>query len=481
LITVSKLNESWIHIEGDYGDLLSLSEHFAKYTENFKFTPQFKAGMWDGKIRFFNMMTGNLPYGLFSKLEEAIDIYRLDATIDPNILIDAYPKEIDEKIWQTVLDEFKIYDPHEHQIQGARQLIINRKGLLLHATSSGKTVTLFLYLKYMLKVLERFIPRLKIMVVVPRKGLVVQFCKDFETYGMDPILVGKYFGDEKDLSKPITVGTWQSLIKAEEYLSTVNMALADEVHLAKAVSIKTLLEKCNRAKIRVGVTGSLPKPECDMLSIEGSFSRILHEVKTDELIKKGIISKVDVVQIHFNYPRGTQASCKKDYRKEKEIIQSSPERLAMVSTLIGRHRDGENLLLIFDELEFGTHYFEALRQRHPDRHFKYVAGDVSVKEREEIRQFTSENSNVVIVASIGTFSTGINIPRIHAIIGLWLGKSEITLKQTIGRGLRLHESKSRCIFYDIVDQLSYSKKHGTSRLMVYFQEGFPVKNVEVNS
>jgi superfamily II DNA or RNA helicase len=473
LIEIKKQNESFLKITGDFEDLQCISEYFTKSAPNFIWNPKYKAGIWDGKIRFFNLTTGLLPIGLRSMLDEVISIHKLEFVYDNSFDYDI--PWIDTFVWNRVLDEFKKYVPYEHQIEGAKIAITNRRGLLEHATSSGKTLTLFLILKYFM--IAR--PEDKITVIVPSIGLIQQFVSDFELYGMSRKELGKYYKDEKDLTKRITVGTWQSLKNVPKFLETVNIVISDEVHTAKALEIKGVFEKCNNAKIRIGVTGSLPKEICDKLTIIGNFGPVLHTIKSDELIKLGFISPIDVVQINYFYPKNINKSCSKDYQLEKDIIQNDRRRMLIVRKLIDITMDNENILLLFDELEFGKRYYEFLKAEFPWKTFYYVDGDVDVKTRESIRISATENGNVVTIASLGTFSVGINIPRLHAIIGLWLGKSDIRLKQAIGRGLRKHVTKAKLTFYDICDQLKYSKDHAKERLMVYMQEGFPVKTLEV--
>ena len=470
MIRINKHNESFLKITGDYEDLITISEYFTRYAPNYIWSPKYKAGVWDGKIRFFNSLNGQLPYGLKGMLEDCIIKNQI------NVNWEQTKKEyFYEETFNSVVNDFIKFNPHPHQVRGAKKAIQEGRGLLEHATSSGKTLTLFFILNYYLDTPTNG----KIVVVVPNKSLIKQFCSNFEEYGMNPKLIGKYYGEEKDLTKTITVGTWQSLRKVPDFLKTIGVIVADEVHHAKAIEIKNLFENCVNAKVRIGVTGSLHRDECDLLSIIGGFGQILDSVKTDELIKADIVSPVEIIQINFHYTKETAKTCKKDYHLEREIVQNDPRRMTLVRKLIERQKEKDNLLLLFDTLEFGERYFEYLKSEFPDKYFRYVAGDVSATDREDIRKFASNNDNVVIVASLGTFSTGIDIPRLHGVIFLWMGKSDIRLKQSIGRGLRKHASKDKVIIYDICDQLKYSKNHAGERLRVYMEEGYPVKSIEV--
>ena len=115
-----------------------------------------------------------------------------------------------------------------------------------------------------------------------------------------------------------------------------------------------------------------------------------------------------------------------------------------------------------------------------------MSGDTVVKDREKVREIAGDTDNNIIVASFGTFSTGINIPSIENIIFASPSKSKIRNLQSIGRGLRLKEGKESCNLYDIADDLSWKSwknhtlKHFSERLSIYSEEKFNYKIVEVN-
>lgn len=477
MIEIHKHNESFLKLTGDFEDLNIISQAFTRFAPNYFWSPKYKAGIWDGKIRFFNSLTGLLPQGLEFMLNDVIKENKIQVASDHHNLFNI-PISIDTKLFASILKDFEKFTPHQHQLLGVKRAIEKRKGLLEHATASGKTATLFFIIKYLMANSMDALTR--IAVVVPSIDLIQQFVSDFDFYGMDSDkYIGKYYGKEKDLSKLITVGTWQSLCKIPSFLSTIGIVIADEVHSAKAIEVKGLFEHCTNASIRIGLTGSLPKEECDLLTIIGNFGPILHKIRTDDLIKLGIVAPIEVTQLKFFYPTKVKKYCKDDYGLEKEVIQKDRRRMLMVKKLINLQSWEDNLLLLFNELEFGKRYYEFLKNEIPGRKFYYVDGNVDVNIRGEIRKYAQDNEGVVIVASLGTFSVGINIPRLHAIIGLWLGKSDIRIKQSIGRGIRLHATKDKLTFYDIADQLKYSKQHSRERLGVYKAEGFPVKTVEI--
>jgi superfamily II DNA or RNA helicase len=111
----------------------------------------------------------------------------------------------------------------------------------------------------------------------------------------------------------------------------------------------------------------------------------------------------------------------------------------------------------------------------------YVDGSVSAEERENVRKVAEENNDVLIIASYGTFSTGINIKNLHNVIFASPTKSRVRSLQSIGRGLRKSLNKSRVTIYDLVDDIKYKNKenytlkHFKERLKIYVEEKFKFK------
>ena len=113
-----------------------------------------------------------------------------------------------------------------------------------------------------------------------------------------------------------------------------------------------------------------------------------------------------------------------------------------------------------------------------DRKLFYVSGETDVDTRESVREITEREKNAIIVASIGTFSTGINIRNLHNIIFASPSKSQIRVLQSIGRGLRKSDDGRVTELYDISDDLSWKTKknytldHAAERIKIYSREKF---------
>jgi len=114
-----------------------------------------------------------------------------------------------------------------------------------------------------------------------------------------------------------------------------------------------------------------------------------------------------------------------------------------------------------------------IKDKATDKQVFYVHGGIETDEREKIRSITEKSDNAIIIASYGTFSTGINIRNLHNIIFSSPSKSRIRNLQSIGRGLRLKDNNSHATLYDIADDLSYNEKenytlaHFRERIKIY--------------
>lgn len=475
MIIVKKGNSSFLKISGDPHERTIIANHFTHTAPNYQFHPKYKRGQWDGKIRIYNRGNNTLPYGLWMDLLKCCKENNIEYEVDSSLVAEIKPRDITDFDKYALAGINKKYIPRDYQRIGAEEALINGRGIIEFATGSGKTLTLFLVINYIINK----VANPKIMVVVPNKGLLIQFYNDFIDYGLKAEQLGKYFGTEKDSTKPITIGTWQSLRKNEEYLMNVTHALCDEVHHSKAVEVKNLLNNCINAPFRLGCTGSLPDGECDKLTIKGCFGKVVKQVKSHKLIHEDkVLSPIQITQVKYSYPVRLRNSCRNSYMLEKRIIQNYKPRRDLVKKIISKHKPKDNILILFDVIESGKDYHQYLQKKFPKREFFYVSGEIDVEEREFIRQEANKRGGVVILGSVGTLSTGININRLHSIIFLAMGKSKIRLLQSIGRALRLHKTKVGAHIWDICDQFGYSINHAKIRREIYKKERFPLTIID---
>ena len=176
----------------------------------------------------------------------------------------------------------------------------------------------------------------------------------------------------------------------------------------------------------------------------------------------------------------------KTYQEEMDFLVTNEKRNKYIRNLCCSLKG--NTLCLFQYVEkHGKELQKLIADKTEDQQVFYVHGGVDADEREKVREITEKSDNAIIVASYGTFSTGINIRNLHNVIFASPSKSRIRNLQSIGRGLRLKDNKGNATLYDISDDLSYGDKenytlqHFRERINIYNEEDFPyeIHNVEI--
>ena len=469
-------------------ELEQLRISLTKRIENWRFNPLVKKGVWDGYISYMKDDKW-IPAGLWRYVIQVCKDYRYEVDIrgirrliDPDMNIDSFEQ------WALDFFDGSQITPRDYQIETAFNILKFRKCLAELATSAGKTLISFLTVAYMLEKKKAE----KILFIVPNVSLVVQAHEDFHEYNymnkVDLKIQQIYAGQKIKSNKNIVIGTYQSLIKkSKDYFEQFDAVIVDETHKAKSNSIKTILQKCTNAKYRYGLSGTLPKDgTLDKLTLMSQTGPVISEVKASFLQKEGHIAKCAVKVIEMNYASDSQRNAfmelatnkyenKDVFQLEQNFVINSEGRLNFITSVISRIP--RNSLVLFHRIEHGKKLYEKLRQESNKRVF-YVDGGTDKDIREEYKKKMEQGEEVVIVASYGTFSTGISIKKIHNIFFTESFKSEVIIRQSIGRGLRQHESKDKVVIVDFVDDIrteewdNYLFKHGKARQKIYRQEKF---------
>lgn len=467
-----------------------------KRIDSWRFNPLVKRGVWDGYVSYIKDDKW-IPAGLWRYIMGICKEYRYDLKINGiKRLIDSDINA--EKFEQWAIDLFKGSEmtPRDYQIETAYNILKYRRCLAELATSAGKTLISFLTIAYMLEHKKAE----KILFIVPNVSLVVQAHEDFHDYNymnrVDLRIQQIFAGQKIKSNKNIIIGTYQSLIKkSNDYFAEFDAVMVDETHKAKGASIKTILQKCVNAKYRFGLSGTIPKDgTLDKLTLMSQTGPVISEVKASFLQEKGHIAKCAVKIIQMDYATDKQKLAfqelaqnkyenKDVFSLEQNFVITNDARLNFISKVIGRVP--RNSLVLFHRIEHGKRLYEKLRQESDKRVF-YVDGGTDTDIREEYKKKMEAGDEVVIVASYGTFSTGISIKKIHNIFFTESFKSEVIIRQSIGRGLRQHKSKDKVLIVDFVDDIrttewdNYLFKHGKVRQGIYKQEKFDytVKKVE---
>ena len=319
--------------------------------------------------------------------------------------------------------------------------------------------------------------RQKILLVVPTTSLVEQMYKDFQDYGWDSESYCHriYSGKEKTNEFPVTITTWQSVYKLErQFFEDYNVVIGDEAHLFKSKSLISIMTKLHHAKYRFGFTGTLDGTQTHKWVLEGLFGPSYKVTKTDELMKQGHLSQLDIQCLVLKHPPKKFET----YNDEIEYLISHEQRNKFITNLT-LDLKGNTLILYSRVQAHGSVLYSMINNsKSDDRKAFFVHGGVDAEEREQIREITEREVNAIIVASYGTFSTGINIKNLHNIVFASPSKSRIRNLQSIGRVLRKGSNKVKAVLYDISDDCSlksrknYTLNHLIERIKIYNEENF---------
>ena len=475
-IILHKKDEAFIRFECDRNIAQELSDYFTFYVPGYQFVPAYKNRLWDGKIRLADLRTFSIYHGLIPYIQKFCEERDYKLHIDPHITTteNFSAKEADEFAKSLKL-------PHEvrdYQLKSFIQAIRNRRILLLSPTASGKSLILYLIVRFLQQEHKRG------LLIVPTTSLVEQMYSDFESYGYESeeYCHRQYSGKEKHTRKFLTITTWQSIYKNEkDWFEQFDFVLGDEAHQFKAKSLTTILSGCTNARYRIGTTGTLDGTQTHRLVLEGLFGPVYKATSTAELIDKGQLASFKIKCLILKYP---DPICKGarlwDYNNEMDYIVGNKARNEFIRNLT-LSLTGNSLVLFQFVEKHGKQLHEIIKDSAGKRKVFFVFGGTDVEVRESVRAITERESDAIIVASYGTFSTGVNIRNLHNIIFASPSKSRVRNLQSIGRGLRLGQNKEEATLFDIADDFrigkfaNYTLKHFVERVKIYDEEKFNYK------
>jgi superfamily II DNA or RNA helicase len=484
-IILHKKNEAFIQFECERSIAQELSEFFTFFVPGYQFTPAYKQKLWDGKIRLANLRDFSIYHGLVPYIEKFCIEREYELEIDDEIITTENYSLVEAVDFVRTLS--LPFEPRDYQLQAFVHAVRNRRILLLSPTASGKSLIIYLITRYIQESNYK-----KGLLIVPTTSLVEQMYKDFQDYGYDSeeFCHRQYSGKEKNVDKFLTITTWQSIYKNEkEYFEQFDFVLGDEAHQFKAKSLTTILSGCSNAKYRIGTTGTLDGTQTHRLVLEGLFGPVYKATTTSELIARKELADFRIKCLILKYEDSIcQASRKWDYNQEIEYIVLNQVRNKFIKNL-ALSLEGNTLILFQFVEKHGKDLHALIKDSVKNRHVFFVFGGTDVEIRESVREITEKESNAIIVASYGTFSTGVNIRNLHNIIFASPSKSRIRNLQSIGRGLRKGDNKEIATLFDIVDDMRIGKhanfvlKHFIERVKIYDEEKFNYKfyNIEMKN
>jgi len=355
----------------------------------------------------------------------------------------------------------------DYQVEIVNNFLTNPQCIQEVATGAGKTI-MTAALSWSVQSHGRSI------VIVPNKSLVTQTEKDYRNLGLD---VGVYFGDRKEFGHRHTICTWQSLnillkntrnaeadITIGEFLEDVVCVMVDEVHMAKADALKTLLTGVmSQVPIRWGLTGTIPKEKFESQALLVSLGPVIGRLSANELQQQGVLA-----QCHVNVIQMVDHREHTNYQSELKYLLEEAGRLDAMAGLIQQVNETGNTLVLVDRISAG----HALVERLGDRAV-FVSGATKARDRQEEYDEVAESTDKIIVATYGVAAVGINIPRIFNLVLVEPGKSFVRVIQSIGRGIRKAEDKDFVQIWDITSTCRFSKRHLTKRKTYYREANYP--------
>ncbi|EDB0092224.1 DEAD/DEAH box helicase [Salmonella enterica] len=481
---------SFVRVECSTAISLELGDYFSFEVEGARFSNRYKYGGWNGKIKLFTY-ENNLPFGLVSTLRLFAKQMEYSIWVDPRIheKEDITKEQFEEWVnGLTITSGGNKITPHWYQTLAAFEGIHHRRRILNMPTSSGKSLTQCIMSRWYLENYEG-----KVLIIVPTTSLVLQMRDDFVDYSLFPYeaihtITG---GKSKDTGdRLICVSTWQSACKQPiEWFQQFGMVMVDECHLATAKNLTKIVTDMTHCKFKFGLSGSLRDGKANLLQYVGMFGDISRPVSVHKLMEDGQVTNLKINCLFMRYTDEECAAMKgKDYADEIKFITSHKKRNAYACKLalnLAKQKE-QNVFLMYKNKKHGKWMYDALCKQH-DKVY-YVDGDVDTNTRDELKKMAEGMTGMIVVASYGVFSTGVSIKNLHHVIFAHPTKSGITVRQSIGRALRKHGSKSIATIWDIIDHLAvktksknakkqfshlnYTLKHALERVKIYNEDRF---------
>jgi superfamily II DNA or RNA helicase len=473
--TIVIRDEVNVKIEGlDLDTRRDLTKKFKYDVPYARYLPAVRLGRWDGKVAFFQM-GGSTYTNLLPEILPVLEQQGYDIDLD------------DQRTYSTTFGFINVAEDHwadrswptghpaagepvmlrDYQVEIVNNFLSNPQCIQEVATGAGKTI--------MTATLSAAVePYGRSIVIVPNKSLVTQTEKDYRNVGLD---VGVYFGDRKEHGHQHTICTWQSLnvllkntkngTAADtigDFIEGVVCVIVDEVHMAKADALKSLLTGVmSHVPIRWGLTGTVPKEAFEFKALHVSLGPVIGRLTANELQQQGVLAQchVNIVQLvdHVEYT---------NYQSELKYLLEEPGRLDAMAELIEHVNETGNTLVLVDRVAAG----QALVQRLGHRAV-FVSGATKAKDRQDEYDEVAESSDKIIVATYGVAAVGINIPRIFNLVLVEPGKSFVRVIQSIGRGIRKAEDKDHVQIWDVTSTCKFSKRHLTKRKAYYKEANYP--------
>jgi len=504
-LELEKLNEVYFQVKNlTRSSALELKEHLSCKIENWYFHPKVRAKIWDGRISYYNWDNQTIPIGLYPQFIKFCKKfgYSFQNKFDKNEIINEISDSDFEDFYEAIFKDSS-YSPRDYQDECIKKALRMKRGVIESPTASGKSLIIYSIIRFVFGIVEG-----KILLIVPNISLVNQMFSDFKEYGWyhADTYCSLIFHKSKKVNWkcPIIISTWQSIFKkSPEFFQKFQAVIVDETHGAKANSIQSCLKKCINAEYRIGLTGTMPEELVNQFAIFGYLGPKIFEMKSSELIDKGVLSKIKIANLILRYPKEIVHQYwhsvdgkmqQNSYQEELQKIYEYEKRNKVFRYIINKLDRSQNILILCHRINHLKDIKQYLEDNFSDYNIYEIYGKTEAEERERIRKLTNLQGQTIILGTYATLSTGLNIPRLHHVIFASSYRSKIKVLQSIGRGLRKHKTKNKLIVWDIVDDLTWVHqwgekkvlhvnhvfKHWKDRVRYYKKQGFQSLTKKIN-
>lgn len=503
MLKMHKLDNSRAYLEYDeFEEVAALNGALSYYVPGYRFMPLFKSGSWDGKIYLLDLTAKTFPIGLAKHVYDSAKEMGIQCQIDSEVAQCFYDKTFNEQDFDEFLDSTRFFSkgqeifPRDDQIEATKRALKMKRCINLCPTSFGKSLSITIECLYLVK------RGLRCLIVVPTKGLVDQFANDILDYATNdsggvepwmPVLQTIYGGKDKELAEDtqICISTWQSLqniVKTDrKFMNRFDCICLDECHKGAATVLQKLMMSARDVAYRTGWTGTLANESVNEMLIKGLFGEPRQIITTTQLMDRNIVARLKISIVKFRYPADWGKRFKfLDYPNQCKWFDELPERNEAVAKLaLSQKHSG---LVLYRKIAHGEAIFEKIRELEPDRtvylvhsgHFQ--RNDEKYKSFEELKPMLEKEENSILVANYQLVGTGVSVKNLHYVMFAASIKSYITTIQSIGRGLRVSDTKRNVELIDIVDDMSYkarvniiqnyAMRHFEERFRIYNENGF---------
>jgi len=439
-----------------------------------RYLPAVRLGRWDGKVSYFQL-GGSTYVNLLPEIIPILEKFNYNIELDDQRDYSTTFKfnQVTEKTFSHIMwgkghpMEGQPMELRDYQVEIINNFLENPQCIQEIATGAGKTVITA-------ALSDAVAPYGRTIIIVPNKSLVTQTEKDYINMEQD---VGVFFGDRKEFGRQHTICTWQSLnillkntknsvgdITIQEFLEDVICVIVDEVHMAKADALKTLLTGVmSRIPLRWGLTGTIPKEPFEFQALKCSLGPVINQLSASELQDRGVLA-----QCHVNVVQLVDHAEFTNYQSELKFLLEDPDRLKTIAQLIAQVNATGNTLVLVDRVAAGHALVDLLGDR-----AVFVSGATKAKARQDEYDEVAEATGKIIVATYGVAAVGINIPRIFNLVLVEPGKSFVRVIQSIGRGIRKAEDKDHVQIWDVTSTCKFARRHLTKRKVFYRDANYP--------